>query len=481
MATSICSLPVELIEAICEADQTITPKLRASCGDLGSKTLRSFSTHFFEWLTVSPDVKSMAILLKISQTPHLASAVKTLHFAMNDYRAHLKHRKRACIRQKDFISSGSFGYKLTSILERLPRCEVLLMGASRTTLGGILTPSLTEMPLTYDADIQGLDGRWQVDISDPFQSIMLAVNASQSAIRKITIGHYMATFIHPLCLERITSGLSSTNGDFSSLRDFTLNLRLDHKIEPHGSQAREDTSSDDNLGAPRSGRILGHFLESMPHLRSLSLETHDEAWKWMPRTFGAQLEELTLTNSYWPYLGFDGRDDAMLVTALRRSPKLTKLRLERFNNQDVEAAQSSLRTLAKLDYVRSLVLENATVDGVPLCLKKECISFDPEESMHFSAMNAEDWGTTDLVKDLPRWSDWAHEFTLTCFLQSRPSLQSHKDQWPSTEDRHPRNRALFELLAKTSNGTVSVVHEVRRGKHKRNCQRFLTSAVNSAH
>lgn len=426
MSASLESLPVELIEHICNQDDPpcpdhndlvcnhdghleedcgaeehwcITPvtlSLREVCSELERKTFRIFKLKWFTTIPVIAAADSINLLLEIALSPTLRFAVKCLRFSLYDHR--ICDTEFMPAKQCRFVLSGSFSALLELTLAKLPHCRSIIFGTEKIFL--------RRREHTWDTvDIMDVWERMR-DYSAIFLGICRAIASKEANVTELLFEYhydpdaYVAIDeIHRHSKDRTCAALSLPSLERLS-RSFGDDYHYWGTSEFTGSPHEcEDTGKLAKSQAP-CGYLLGSFLGHLPRLKCLELHTFVVESCWLPKTFGAHLEELTLHLHSQDYCEFPNNAQS-LVTTLQGSPHLKRLCFGYVRFSGPPAAKSLFSGLANLTQLRSVELPHSYFEDGKMCLFSGCTR-DGRDSLRPT------WQARRLPQDLLDWQSLVH-------------------------------------------------------------------------
>jgi hypothetical protein len=409
----ILKLPLELIEQICEEHPRMILPLRQTSRELNRRMENGFVKYWFAEVAVVPEIDSMGELLKISQMPRLRVGVKNLVFSTISHTL-IDTDYAMSEEQWIWIRSGDFRRMLTRILKNLTNCTTV----SFKPTDSFLARSLFED--TPDCDPQE-SGEPNLDIGPVLFSVLQAIRASGSLIKEIMVEDTMRT---SLAHNAILDAQKKAHGRQESCSALTapsvqyVKMNVTYCTGAH-------SLGESNLHICNSGghmlweedHALNVFFAHLPNLTRLHLTM--ESWEcgaphWIPNSFGRHLVDIALQlspaclpRSETSYYGIP--DDTiyegwhLLVSCLRRSPKLQRLCLEKFSAPTLNYVQTVLSKIMEITSLEVFELTEAKVADRVLCFMEGC-SMDSE-----AVMECRDWMTKDNVKDgVEAWREWAH-------------------------------------------------------------------------
>jgi hypothetical protein len=136
------------------------------------------------------------------------------------------------------------------------------------------------------------------------------------------------------------------------------------------------------------------------HLDVRRKTSYDVSGAWLPTTFGKHLEDFTLQ---YDTLNLPRAVDwELLVTVLRRSPKLKCICLRDFWFCNLTGLRHVLSHIKRMETLEVFEVQCAKVWDSSLCLKDGC------EKGCYDMVDCRDWKTKDARREVEDWMLWAH-------------------------------------------------------------------------
>ena len=392
MATTILSLPVELIELIADEEPSIILAFRAANRSLRHKLHHKFLKHFFEEISVAATSSGIAKLAWISENEKIASTIIKLRFTVP-----------AGVQRSDLNASACavFPGLNDEFVFRTLLCK-FLQAASKCTL----------LHLWWNGPEPSLDSTQQsFDMSSIYFDVAYAIIVSNVPVHHLSIWPFDAKFS---LNDWVRAASVSPCWAIALTRVSKLHIRIDDDTglaalsiptsTTEGSRPCLYATGQDLSTLTKGGFAVQRLLSHFPDLKELFLLVGTAPTNWLPLTFGANLEQLEIQD--WHYEGWSVCKDGgqKLVEVLRRCPKLRSFDLRSARCPTLHVAKAFFANLATLETLKLLKISEMEVDeeAKALCLTEDC--------MLGNAANVllKHWETTAPARDIPRWIENVH-------------------------------------------------------------------------